>query len=112
MLKKLIEWANNNKQLFESKGIKTEKIFSNEYNVYVDHETKNCIGRIIFNAEGYVDIEIIEIESEVKIMYAHYAFQSDFFEDLIDSYIRILIDSTNQLHSKYHDMPVKTDTKT
>ena len=102
MLENLVAWANNSKKVFEDRGIKTEKIFINEYGAYVDHETKNCIGRVAINKEGHVDIEIFEIESGIKLMYANYAFQSDFFEDLVTSYIRILITSIEKVQSKYH----------
>lgn len=106
MIEKMITWANNSRNNLDTLGIKTIKIFSNNFGAYIDHETKNCIGRISCNNEGHFDIEIIEIESEVKLMLAHYAFQKEFFEDMIDSYIRILKESINKVQSKYHNVPI------
>lgn len=63
---------------------------------------KNCIGRISLNNDGNLDIEILEIASGIKLMYAYYAFQSEFFEDLVASYLRILLTSTEKVQSKYH----------
>ncbi|MCL2848265.1 MAG: hypothetical protein FWE13_05955 [Firmicutes bacterium] len=97
IITKFVNWGNEKKQYLEEKGIKTVKIFTNEFGGYIDHEAISCLGRIAFNIEGHVDMEIFEIESEVKLMMCHYAFQSDAFDDLFSSYIRILSDSTSKI---------------
>lgn len=107
MIEKLVKWANDNKQILHEKGIDTVKIFINENNVYIDHETSNCIGRVTMNIEGHINVEIIEIESEIKLMSAYYAFQRDFYEDFLEPYIRILLDSTKIVQSKYHLLPIR-----
>lgn len=40
MIKALENWANANKSALEENGIKTVKVFINEFGGYIDHETK------------------------------------------------------------------------
>lgn len=92
-MKNLEIWARENKDKLEKLGIKTENIFLNKYSCFVDHSTEKCIGRVTINSEGHVDIEILEIESGIRLMLANYLFQNHFHEDLIIPYIRILSSS-------------------
>ena len=51
------------------------------------------MGQISVNKEGHYDIEIYEINSEMQLMRSYYAFQTKFHEDLVCSYVRILLES-------------------
>jgi len=95
MINYLAEWAEKNKVHFKQLGITTDKIFvsqNEEYaGGYVDHSTDKYVGRISLSGENFIDIEIIDIESEVKIMVAHYN-NPDNLEVIAQPYIHILAD--------------------
>ena len=99
MFDELIDWARDNKENFRLNGINTVKDLVNEHGVCIAHETKNCMGQVAVNKEGHFDIEIYEINSGIKLMQSNFAFQKKFNEDLISSYIRILLESTKQIPS-------------
>lgn len=90
MMNSLVKWAKNNVNVLEKDGIHTVNIHIDNYSAYVDHESNSFIGRIIINSEGHIDIEVYNIISGIKVMYANYNFQKTFFEDIVVPYIRIL----------------------
>jgi DNA-dependent RNA polymerase auxiliary subunit epsilon len=95
LLRSFKKWINENTEFLQKKGIRTEKIYMTDdchptKGAYVDHCTNKYIGRLSVSDEGYVDIEIIEIVSETRIMIAHYEKQKELFPDLVLSYVRIL----------------------
>jgi hypothetical protein len=96
MCKEFVKWANNNIDELMKKGINTDKIYITEENIlskgaYVDHSTCTCIGRISISESGYIDMEIIQIETEITIMIAHYEQQNEVTTDLINTYTRIML---------------------
>lgn len=90
MMETLIKWAKNNIKFFEKESIRTVNIHIDEISAYVDHESDSFIGRIVINSEGHIEIEVYEIVTGVKIMYANYNFQKSFNNDILIPYIRIL----------------------
>ena len=93
MFNDISEWSQRNKEFFNQNGIKTVKEVINDYGACIEHETSNSMGQIAVNKEGHYDIEIYEINSEMQLMRSYYAFQTKFHEDLVCSYVRILLES-------------------
>ncbi|MDR1001345.1 MAG: hypothetical protein LBL96_11200 [Clostridiales bacterium] len=89
-------WIHENKLKLRDKGIQTEKVYESngglsQIGAYVDHSTDKYIGRIaVAEDRGIVDIELIEIELEIRVMIVHYEYQEQFHLDLVEPYLRIL----------------------
>lgn len=96
MNKHLIEWQNENKLNLLEMGIETENIRESPDNsldqgVTVEHISKSCLGQISIWKSGLMDIEIIDIETENRLLYEHHEFeQTPNFDDLLHKYIRMM----------------------
>lgn len=99
--KLLLQWIDEYQQLLSEKGIITDEIYSIEKDINatctrIDQHTKTCIGRICAWENGMIDFEILDINSESQLMYAHYE-EQETIQYLIEPYIKIM---TKNYHSK------------
>lgn len=96
MHKILIEWLNENKLKLLEMGIETENVRVSPDNsidqaVTVEQLSKTCIGQVSIWRSGLIDIEILDIETERRLLYEHYELtQVPDFNKLFKKYIKIM----------------------
>lgn len=76
MIKSFLNWNKKNKDVLEHVGITIDYISNlkeeNNDSIAIDYLTKRCIGRVSVWATGYIDVEILDIDSERSLLYEHY----------------------------------------
>lgn len=96
MNNRLIEWINKNKVKLLEMGIETENVRESpddnlDQGVTVEHASKSCLGQISVWRSGLMDIEILDIETENRLLYEYHEFMQDpNFDDLLQKYIKIM----------------------
>lgn len=91
----LLKWINEYKDMLLTKGIVTDEIFStgedvDEPCVRIDQSTDLCIGRICAWRNGMMDLEVLDIERENRLMMAHYEEQKE-IQCFVEPYIKIIL---------------------
>lgn len=97
MNKKLIIWQTENKDRLLNMGIVTENIRESPENILhkgvtVEHASSKCLGQVSAWESGLLDIEIIDIETEDRLLLEHYELKDDIdFNNILQKYIEIMI---------------------
>lgn len=92
----LVNWQNENSAKLLEMGIETENIRQSPDNsldqgVTVEHMSKKCIGQISVWKSGLMDVEILDIETENRLLYEHYEVTKDTnFDDILQTYVEIM----------------------
>ncbi|NLV37378.1 MAG: hypothetical protein GXY17_11980 [Clostridiaceae bacterium] len=96
MNKRVIEWLRANNIILDNMGIQTENIRESpkdsiDQGVTVEHASEKCLGQISIWESGLMDIEVVEIESESRVLYEHYELdQNADFTDILKQYFEIM----------------------
>lgn len=95
MHKLLEKWINENRNKLVEGGIITDEIVvtSEEIEkpcIRVDQSTDKCIGRICAWSDGTIDLEVLDIQTEKRLMIAHYEEQNE-IECFIQPYIKVML---------------------
>lgn len=93
------KWFNDHKEKLQNIGIQTDLIekstqFSNpNLSVFADHLTDTKFGRVTVWKSGFINMEILDIQSEELIFFKHLDFSVKYSEigNLLDEYIEKLI---------------------
>lgn len=99
MNKLFMEWLNENKEKLRQIGIQTESIkespvSSLNQGVTIENISKNCLGQVSVWHSGLMDIEVLEIETESRLLYEHYEFsQAPDFSKVLQKYVKIMAGS-------------------
>ncbi|QEH70631.1 hypothetical protein QTL86_22690 [Cellulosilyticum sp. ST5] len=95
MHKILEKWIEKNRYKLEEIGITTDEIITTSEEVElpcirVDQSTDKCIGRICVWKDGTIDLEVLDIQTERRLMFAHYEEQHE-VECFIQPYIKVIL---------------------
>lgn len=95
MNEKLEKWINENKYRLEGEGIVTEEVVVTGEDIEepctrIDQSTDKCIGRICAWKNGVIDLEVLDVQSEKRLMIAHYEEQQE-VECFIQPYIKVML---------------------
>ncbi len=82
MIKKLESFIKNNKSNFEKLNI---EVFENidEDTAYCDFISENRIGRIVVWSDYRIELEILDIATELQVFFKYYEFNDNNFDELI-----------------------------
>lgn len=77
MNKRLIEWLRTNNTILVDMGIETENVRESpvdslDQGVTFEHASEKCLGQVSVWKSGLMDIEVLEIESESRVLYEHH----------------------------------------
>jgi len=91
-----IEWISNNESKLLDMGIETENIRESpsgtiDSGVTVEQTSKRCLGQISVWCSGLMDIEILDIQSESRLLYKHLNVTEDSnFSLILEEYLMIM----------------------
>jgi len=91
-----VEWVNLKKESFENDGVNTDDInvAANNVNpsVAVDYSSQSCIGRVSVWQSGLMDIEILHIDTEERLLFEHHQLDGiPDFDKILKKYHTIMV---------------------
>jgi radical SAM superfamily enzyme YgiQ (UPF0313 family) len=98
MNKRLKEWLKENNMKLLAMGIETENIRESpedslDQGLTVEHVSKKCLGQISIWKSGLMDIEVLEIETESRMLYEHHELDENVdFSVILNHYFEIMRD--------------------
>ena len=96
MTKKLEEWLAQISEHLNQKGIETENIRRSpsectDGGITVEQASNTCLGQISLWESGLMDVEIVDIETETRLLFKHFELEANpNFGNVLKEYFDIM----------------------